>query len=199
MADAAEPAGSAAAGELPPRPVYLLAGFGARVRAYVIDGLLVLIPTFGLWALFLPPLVRGAVDDPRLHDDLIAIDPHTGAGPYGRLLLWVFVIVLVATACYWLVLAIYSGAFMSRTAGQTPGKAAVGIRVMRADGRPIGFWWAVWRSVIVREVLFWFGAVLTGGLLVVAQYLWPLWDDQRRALHDFVARSRVVQDADGRR
>ena len=28
----------------------------------------------------------------------------------------------------------------------------------------------------------------------LADVLWPLWDDENRALHDFVVNSRVVQD-----
>lgn len=179
------------------RPVYLLASWGRRLQAYAIDGLILFVPLLGLWAVVLPPLVRRAGDDPALQDELdVWIYSDDPDPPVVHFLLWILAIVAAAVACYWVLMAIYSGVFLSRTAGQTPGRRAAGIRVMRADGRPVGFWWAIYRTVLVREILFGIGSLLSGGLVTLLQYGWPLWDDERRALHDMVARSRVVQDAD---
>ncbi|MBJ7472662.1 MAG: RDD family protein [Solirubrobacteraceae bacterium] len=180
----------------PARPVYLLASFGQRVRAHVIDTLIVLVPTFGLWALLLPPLVQLVGDDQRLQDDIDAWDVETGEGPIGRILFWMLVFSWVIWGAFVVVRGVYEAVFQARTAGQTPGRRAVGIRVMRADGRPVRFWWALYRALLVREVLFGFASLITGGLAWLVQYLWPLWDQQRRTLHDVVARSRVVQDAE---
>lgn len=177
-------------------PVYLLASFGVRAKAYVLDFAIVLVPLFALWALVVPGLVDRAGDDERLQADLdVALDPDTEAFPVARLLLWGLAIFCAILVVYWVVIGIYSAVFMARTAGQTPGRRLVGIRVMRADGRPITFGWALYRTLLVREVLFGVGTLFSGGVLHVLQYLWPLWDDQRRTLHDMVARSRVVVDA----
>ena len=193
MADAT--ASEPVAEELP-RPVYLLASFDQRLRARVIDTLIILVPVLGVWAVVLPPLVHRIVNDDRLAADLDAWDVDTGEGPLGRLFFWFFVVVLVTWLSFAIVRAVYESVFEGRTAGQTPGRRAVRIRLMRADGEPYGFWWALYRTLLVRELLFGIGAIITLGLLWVLQYLWPLWDPQRRALHDVVARSRVVQDAE---
>lgn len=180
----------------PPRPVYLLASFGQRLRARAIDTLILLVPTFGVWAILLPPLVEDVTNDQQLSDEIDAWDPETGEGPIGRLVFWLVIFSLVLWASVTVLRAIYESAFEGRTAGQTPGRRAVGIRVMRVDGARVGFWWALYRTLVIRDGLFGIGAILTGGTLWMLQYLWPLWDPQRRALHDVVARSRVVQDAE---
>ena len=180
--------------------MYLLASWGQRGRAYLIDFAIVLVPLLALWALVIPGLIERAADDPRLQRDFNVIaDASTDAVPVARLLIWSVVILVVASAVYWVVIGLYAAAFMSRAAGQTVGHRIVGIRVMRADGRPISFAWALYRTLVVRELLFGVGAFLTLGTLQVAQYLWPLGDGQRRTLHDMVARSRVVVDAQEQR
>ncbi len=196
MADAtAPPLAAQPAAELP-RPVYLLASFDQRLRAHVIDTLIILVPVLGIWAVVLPPMVHGVVNDDRLAADIDSWDAETGEGPIGRLVFWALAFLLVMWLTVAIVRGIYESAFEGRTAGQTPGRRAVGIRVMRVDGQPYGFWWALYRTLLIRELLFGIGTILSGGLLWVIQYLWPLWDPQRRALHDVVARSRVVQDAE---
>lgn len=70
--------------------------------------------------------------------------------------------------------------------GQTPGKMAVGIRVVLADGRVPG----VGRA-FVREVL---GKFLSGLVLCVG-YLWMLWDADRQCWHDKLVGTRVVRVA----
>lgn len=191
LPDPAEPAESG--------PVYLLASWGQRVGAYLIDLGILMIPLLGLYALLLPGLFDRAGDDERLQEEFDAMaDPDSTDFEMTRFVYWILVVAVVTTVAYWLVIGLYNAVFMSRTAGQTPGKRLVGIRVMRVDGRPIGFWWALYRTLVIREALFGVGSFLSGGLLPIAQYLWPLWDPQRRALHDVVARSRVVMDAEGR-
>ena len=34
---------------------------------------------------------------------------------------------------------------------------------------------------------------LTGGLANLADVLWPLWDEENRALHDFVVDTRTIK------
>ncbi|MDO9355882.1 MAG: RDD family protein [Solirubrobacteraceae bacterium] len=182
----------------PPAPaggsaVYLLAGWGRRAAAYAIDLAILLVPLIAVWSFLLPSLIRDAVDDPRLEADWdVFVESEGDEVPLGRFVYWSVLILLAATAVYWLIIGLYSAAFAASTQGQTPGRRAVGIRLMRTDGARITFWWALYRTLVVREVLFGLGSILTGGLLQLAQYLWPLGDVQRRTLHDMVSRSRVV-------
>jgi uncharacterized RDD family membrane protein YckC len=83
---------------------------------------------------------------------------------------------------------------MARTNGKTLGRMAMGIRVVRANGRPMTFAWAMLREVVVKALLFGIAASLTFGLASLADVLWPLWDEENRALHDFVVDTRTVRD-----
>jgi uncharacterized RDD family membrane protein YckC len=89
---------------------------------------------------------------------------------------------------------LYAPLMMARTNGKTLGRMATGIRVVRASGEPMTFGFAMLREVVVKAFLFGILGSITAGLANVADWLWPLWDDENRALHDFVVNTRVVQD-----
>ena len=99
---------------------------------------------------------------------------------------------IVSVVVFAILAFFYAPVLMSRTNGQTLGKMAVGIRVVRANGKRVDFWWAVLREVVVKGVAFGIAGSLTGGLAYIADAIWPLVDKQDRALHDFVVDSRVV-------
>ena len=73
---------------------------------------------------------------------------------------------------------------MKLTNGRTPGKWVLRIRVVRTSGAPTGFWWSFLREWPVKGVL---------SLIPLLDVLWPLWDKEKRALHDMVVNSRVVR------
>jgi uncharacterized RDD family membrane protein YckC len=149
----------------PAAPVFAggrLASWGSRVGATLLDGFLIFIPIAAGVAL----IFAGS----------------TGAG---------VALVIVGE----LGALLYAPLTMMRPGphnGQTIGKQLVGIRVVREDGRPISFGWALLREFVVKGVLF--GAL--GSFLlyipILLDYLWPLWDDGRQALHDKVVSTRVV-------
>jgi uncharacterized RDD family membrane protein YckC len=56
------------------------------------------------------------------------------------------------------------------------------------------FGWAMLREVAVKALLFGGLGSVTVGLASLLDVLWPLWDDENRALHDFIVDTRVVQD-----
>jgi hypothetical protein len=59
----------------------------------------------------------------------------------------------------------------------------------------VDFGYATLREVVVKWLLF--GVVansFTFGLAALVDYLWPLWDEENRALHDFVVNSRTILD-----
>jgi uncharacterized RDD family membrane protein YckC len=78
-----------------------------------------------------------------------------------------------------------------RTNGQTFGKQLMGIRVVREDGERITLGVAFFRELVLTEI----PRVLTIGLYLIVDSLWPLWEGQRRALHDLGAGTRVVRGA----
>jgi uncharacterized RDD family membrane protein YckC len=81
---------------------------------------------------------------------------------------------------------LYAPLMLAFNGGQTIGKKALGIAVINEDGHPIGFGRALWREIFSRWLL---AVTIIGGIL---DPLWPLWDDQNRALHDFMAKTRVI-------
>lgn len=80
--------------------------------------------------------------------------------------------------------AVYFGLFWSTT-GRTPGARLLRIRVIDAYGQPPHPAWAV-----LRVVSHFAGAVV--GLL---GWWWAMFDLERRAWHDHLARTYVVKDA----
>jgi uncharacterized RDD family membrane protein YckC len=76
--------------------------------------------------------------------------------------------------------------------GQSFGKQIAGNRVIRDDGQPVTFGFALLRQFVVIYLLF----VVVGGVLFgipwLIDVLWPLWDRENRALHDMIVKSHVV-------
>ncbi len=81
-------------------------------------------------------------------------------------------------------MAIYFTAFVALWSGHTPGKRALGIRIVRLSGQPISWW-------IAFERFGGYGASVFTGML---GFFEMLWDANRQALHDKVARTVVVQE-----
>ena len=150
-----------------------------RVGAWLIDWLIVAVPT----AIVFFVLIAGAVG--------ITGDNETaGIGAaIGAILLSGLVFVILGT--------LYFALTMKREGqnnGQTFGKQLVGIRVVRASGEPMDFGWSALRDPAVQFAGFYFiGSTFLFGLPWLVDVLWPLWDDQNRALHDIICDTRVVQ------
>ena len=69
--------------------------------------------------------------------------------------------------------------------GQTWGRQAAGIRVVRDDGEPVGPVFAAWRDYVVKGLV----TAFTLGI----DLLWPLWERENRTLHDLLLRTHVVR------
>jgi uncharacterized RDD family membrane protein YckC len=98
-------------------------------------------------------------------------------------------------AAYVVVLAIYTLGFW-RWKQATPGKLMVGLRIRRRETPgPMPWPTMLARFLFVQALALgayvpWLGFLfLIAGLL---DYLWPLWDEKKQALHDKVARTNVV-------
>lgn len=147
------------------------ASWGSRVGALLLDALILLVPTIVVVALIIAVALSGSE-----------------AGT--------IVTAIVSTLAFFVVALVYAPLLMSRGGkrnGQTYGKQAVGIRVVRANGQPFSFGTAMLREFVVKGLLFGFVGSLLLYIPTIIDWLWPLWDDQDRALHDMVVDTRVVR------
>jgi uncharacterized RDD family membrane protein YckC len=147
-----------------------LAGWGTRLAAYLIDGLILAVPVVILAVIVIA----------------IAAGSDTGAivtGIFGFL-------------AYLVVLFLYAPLLMARDGarnGQTWGKQMLDIRVIRDGGEPMSFGWAALREIAVKGLLVTLASSIIPFIPWFLNYFWPLWDDQNRALHDMVVSTHVVQ------
>jgi uncharacterized RDD family membrane protein YckC len=155
---------------------YQLAGWWSRVGAFLIDGLIISVGALIVLAIF------GAVFSAGFF-----ASEETGVAA----LIVGMILGFVAIA---IVSLLYAPLMMDRTNGKTLGRMAMGIRVVRANGQPMTFGFAMLREVAVKWLLFGFAGSITFGLANIVDYLWPLWDDENRALHDFLVDTRTVRD-----
>ena len=152
-----------------------LAGWWSRVGAALIDGIIISIGAVLILAIF------GSVFS-------VGFFASDEAG-----IVSFFVGMFLAAISISIVALIYAPVFMARTNGQTLGRMAVGIRVVRNHGEPMTFGFALLREVVVKALLFGIVSAFTFGLASLADVLWPLFDDENRALHDFIVDTRVVR------
>ena len=136
------------------------AGFWMRYAALGIDWQVLALPlaVFGIIAAILIPLTM-AMGNPM-------------AGAAVVLTLGLFLLAFMVVYSVW----------MHGKWGQTLGKMALGMKVVRMDGSPLGYGGAFLR---------WIGSVLSGLILMIGYIMASLRGD-KRALHDLIARSRVT-------
>ncbi|MDO9356767.1 MAG: RDD family protein, partial [Solirubrobacteraceae bacterium] len=172
---------SAVAGAAP-SGVFTLASWGRRLGAFLIDSLL--FGFIGLLLLIPVGLMAGlTVDETIRFFGMVEGAPDSVSDP---------VPLYVALAVQRLIIGAVPAFFLARWNGQTPGKRALGVRVMRADGGAMDLRTALRRELLGRTLVVDGLAILTLGLAALVNYLMPLWDAQRRTGHDRIADTRVV-------
>jgi uncharacterized RDD family membrane protein YckC len=77
--------------------------------------------------------------------------------------------------------------------GQTWGKQLVGIRVVRTNGVPMDFIHSAIREALVKGLGLGFASSIIPFIPYLLDALWPLWDDENRAIHDIVVGTWVVE------
>jgi uncharacterized RDD family membrane protein YckC len=155
-----------------------LATWGTRACAYLIDALILLVPAVVIFF----TVVAGAVGISGGDDD-VAVGAVIGA-----LVLWAILMAAIAL--------LYAPLLMARQGahnGQTWGKQLLGIRVVRDSGESMGFGWAALREIVVKGLAVGIASSIVPFLPWLLDNLWPLWDDQNRALHDMVVSTHVVR------
>ncbi len=162
----------------PVMPSAGLASWGSRLGAHLIDSLVILVPAVILFI----ALVGSAVGLSGNDEDVAA-----GAA-IGAVILWLLVLAVIYL--------FYAPLLMRRSGsrnGQTWGKQLLNIRVVRDNGEPYAFGSAALREVVLKFLAVSIASSIIPLIPFLLDYLWPLWDDQNRALHDMVASSHVVR------
>ena len=143
------------------------AGFASRTLAFMLD--LLIVAVILLVAELSLQLIGAFFPIGALFAHLIGGDL---AGQFRSLIaLAVTVVVFVAYNTFWWTMI-----------GETPGKAALGLRVVRVSGERL----TVTRS-IVRALAYWLSA-----LPLFLGFVWILVDDQRQGWHDKLADTCVI-------
>jgi uncharacterized RDD family membrane protein YckC len=162
-----------------------LAGWWSRAGASVVDAALVALPA-ALVAGGIVALVSAA-GGISFEDD--------GTGVLVGLLA-VALSLLTAAATLFVTALLYAPLTMRRPGarnGQTWGKQLVGIRVIRMSGEPSTLASAAVREAGAKFLLFGVGGALLAWIPTVVDLLWPVWDQENRALHDMLVDTRVVR------
>ena len=147
-----------------------LASWGSRVGATLLDWLILFIPVGILIVLVV----------------FVALN-STGGG---------IVTGILSGLVYLVAVLFYAPVLMAREGehnGQTLGKQIVGIRVVRDSGEQVDLWFAFMREFVVKGLLFGFVGSFFFSIPTLLDYLWPLWDDENRCLHDMVVSTHVLR------
>jgi uncharacterized RDD family membrane protein YckC len=145
-------------------------GFWIRFVARFVDGFVLMVPVFIFAALLIPNLLRAARGRQA---------PSPALAGYSISLFFIF---FIAGACY--------EVLMLKHRSATLGKMACGLKVVRSDGRGLG--WGVsfgrffmWNVVTSGIPYLNFVLMLISGIMAGV-------DEQKRALHDRVCDTRVI-------
>jgi uncharacterized RDD family membrane protein YckC len=166
-----------------------VAGWWWRVLARWLDGLVITLPTLIVSA----SLIRDVYD--TFKDYVNQVDAANAAGTAvpsfeSGSLTRDFVLIGVI---YGVVAIVYEG-LMLKFCSATLGKLICGLRVRLWQVRGPLQWGTVLKRVLGYQVLSAIPNV--GGLYVLVDCLWPLWDGNRQALHDKLADTAVVKKHD---
>lgn len=173
-----------------------LAGYGARVGAYLIDGLIVgllnLLISGWAWYLWMADYWRFAWDAAMAGDQDAVNDltPEQVLGFFD----WQYFFIAMGLSLL-LQVAYHVGFLVAR--GATPGKMVVGLSVRRVDRPgPLGVGTAFMRYLLPLSVaVFSMVPLLSYVLWIVAivDLVWPIKDPRRQALHDKIGGTQVVK------
>ncbi len=140
------------------------AGFWIRLAASLIDGLILMAAIFIYAMLAIIPVIMFG-------------DPFKS----GSLLLALFFILVIFLGFF---LLIMYEIWFTKKKGATPGKMAVGIKVVKLDSSRIG-----WGDSIVRYLV---KSIGSSWIVLYLGVLWIIWDKRKQGWHDKAAGTVVV-------
>lgn len=148
---------------------YQLADFGTRLIAFIIDQIVI-----GILG-GIVGFIYGSIRPMPMSRDYYYYSSYIN--DYQS---W-FGIVSIISIILVLVYYIY---YFTKKDGQTPGKSAMGIRVIKTYGNDLGAWDAIWRNIIGYAI---------SSLVILLGFIWSLFDDKRQTWHDKMASTVVVK------
>ena len=148
------------------RGAFHYAGFWIRFVAYFIDGLIVGFASVAVQAILLPTV------------GLTRLTGTPGVANTGAALALVGIAYIVGIA----LAATYEGLFVYKL-GATPGKMALGLRVVRPDGGRVSLGRAIGR---------YFAKILSAIILLIG-FIMAGFDREKRGLHDILVDTRVIK------
>lgn len=187
-----------------PSAAGMYAGWGTRLGAYIIDVLVLLIPSF----------IVGLITGLGATASFNLTGASSSASSMGMYIFGSLLNLIINTGYF---------AYFHGTTGQTIGKRVLKIRVIRRNNQPMDFVVAVKRlaitiaSTVINLLIgiisfnsindiaagnlsaatasFGFFGIISFviGIATLLDYLWPLWDGQKQALHDKIADTLVVR------
>ena len=162
-------------GVAPGARAFRFGGFWIRFVASLLDGIILAVVA-GIFSAFLFPafLSRGMVRNPNpTPDEAFAMFlPMMG-------IMGAMVLLNMIVGCS------YETFFIARL-GATPGKMALGLKVVRPDGGPI---------TVGRAAGRYFAKIVSSMILMIG-YIIAGFDSQKRALHDMICDTRVIKSQD---
>ncbi len=174
-----------------PAPGYAYVGFWRRFWAYLVDMIILAIPTFAaFFVVAVGPLASSTYRLFSITRPFIR-DPATGllvANPASAVYLNVAIQEMIgwiafATLLVYLMQMLYFAIFWSRR-GATPGQMLLGVEIRsEADGARIGF---------ARACLRYLGYLVSAIVLYIG-FIWVAFDDRKRGWHDMVAGTVAVR------
>jgi uncharacterized RDD family membrane protein YckC len=171
-----------------------LVGWWIRVAAQMVDGIVLILLGLAFSWRFVTQIGDAYG---RYFDDAMSAARAGAAQPEPTVLAHQIVQPMMWMAAVFLTVGfVYEVGFLKGFQA-TPGKLLLGLEVRLRDAPgPLS-----WRTVLLRWAgkngigllqIIPFGAILTGFYSLV-DYLWPLWDSKRQALHDKLAGTNVVR------
>jgi uncharacterized RDD family membrane protein YckC len=140
------------------------AGMVSRATAFVIDAVVI-----GVTVLVVAALLQSVEGFFTLYGAPALLAPSRG-------------MLAAATIAFSVVFPVAYPVGFWALSGQTPGKALLGLRVMRTDGRRMTL-----STALLRYLGYWLSA-----LPLFLGFAWILVDDQRRGWHDWIAGTYVA-------
>ena len=167
------------AGPATSRPTFGFGGYAGwftRVGAYLIDSVLTSIASAPLWA----GEVMKFQNIHFVRDADGTVTMHNSGTPAGAGLL------ILIGALTGLAFLVWNAGIRQGSTGATIGKSVLAIRLVNADGQPIGPGWA-----ILRQLLHFLDGLPC--ICLPLGYLWPIWDSQKQTFADKIMGSYVIQ------
>jgi uncharacterized RDD family membrane protein YckC len=157
-----------------PVQVFAYAGFWRRFVAWLLDVVLLAILLSPITILFTPNSLKNLLEVLRQGIQ----QPHSALPNINDIMQYVLVRALTA-----LIIFFYYASWESSRYQGTPGKLAIGIKVVDLNGNRISFWRAAGRYI----------SKLLSNLTLLVGYMMAGWTKHKQALHDELAHCLVIK------